>query len=369
MFRALSYVSVLLYIFSFRATASTQAKENDKEIHFSVLGEKVYLKKEKSYHFSDPNLVDVHVNNTDDRFFIGLKQGKLTYRAGEEQHIHLIISKEQHEYLKEVLWLTLNTSLSWSVSNQTLKLSGPIASKELYDFLLARCKEKKTTKILLDLETKNPSEEITSCLGYLNSLKEYSVDLMLVDHARLKNKGLNLGGPGGLLWTRSSEGQLRLEEISGELKAFKSKERSKGEMSFSARLSETESLTFTNGLEVGVQNNAVFSRTPIDWKNITSKIFLKILKSNDKQALIEIELDKSSLTGKTNVFKKESFKKQNQLELGKWIRLFSYSQSTKDQQKTSPLFLWSFLGLNSKSKSLQKKELWLKLKLLNPNTI
>jgi|GEM_PF-5140523 len=341
MIKALPYASVLYFIFSviFSLETAASSKENDNNTHSSVLGEKVYLKKANSYHFSDPNLVDVHVNDANKRFFIGLKQGELTYRVDEEQHTHLILSKKQQGFLKDVLWLTLDSSLTWGVKDKTLTLSGPLASKELYKFLLKTCKDKKNAHIVLDLKIKNPSEEMHPCLGYLNSLKEYAIELMLIDNARLKNKGLGLGGPGGLLWVRSPEGQLRLEEISGEVKASKSKERSKGEMSFSARLSETESLTFTNGLEVGVQNNAVFSRAPIDWKNITSRIFLKILKSNDKQALVEMELDKSSLTGEKNVFKKESFKKQSQLKLGTWIKLFSYSQSTKDQQKLSPLFL------------------------------
>jgi hypothetical protein len=382
MIKTLSYASALFFIFSFIVffnvffnvfLTSPAAFSNDKnqlkttnevKVQSSVVGNKVYLKKAKSYHFSDPNLIDVHVNGTDKRFFIGLKQGELSYRVGEEEHTHLILSKAQQEFLDEVSWLILDTSLTWDVEDKTLKLSGPLGSKELYDFLLKTCKEKQNANILLDLESKHQSKEMHPCLGYLNTLKEYALDLMLVDHARLKNRGLGLGGPEGLLWLRSRQGQLRLEEISGEVKASKSKEQSKGEMSFSSRISETESLTFTNGLEVGVQNNAVFSRAPIDWKNITSRIFLKIIKSNDKQALIELELDKSSLTGEKNVFKKESFKKQSQLELGKWIKLFSYAQSTKDQQKKSPLFVTSLLGLKSKSKSLQKKELWVKIKLL-----
>ena len=324
----------------------------------SLVGDKVTLSPSSSYHFSNPELIEVHLKNKPN-FFIGLKEGLLNYNIQKERKKHFILTKEQMRFFQKTNPLISKTLLTWGMEDKNLIIKGQAISDTLYNYLFAECKKSKG-RIVLDLKTPNPSQEIHPCLGYLNLKPKIQAHLMLINHARMKDQSVGLGAPSALPWTLTPEGQLQLQEVFGEIQSSKSQDKSKGEMTFEGLLSLNQPLRFTNGLEIGIQPRSILARSSIEWKNITSHIFLDLLDLDEKQALIEVDFKKMSRTGQTNVFKKESFKRKNQLNLNQWVKLLTYIETTEDHQRRSPLSFFLF-GKKSRSQLSQKKELWLKL--------
>ena len=327
-------------------------------VETSLLGNKVHLSPSSNYHFSDPGLVEVHLEGQTN-FFIGIAQGAFDYNVGPVKKRHFILSEKQKIFFDKTKILISQTYLEWEMNNDILIIQGNSASDTLYSYLLNECK-KTNSKIKLQITTPNPSLEIHPCLGHLKSKPKVQAHLMLINRARLSDKGFGLGAPSSLPWSLSDEGQLKLQELFGEVKASTSREKSKGEMIFEGLVSLEQPLKFTNGLEVGVQPRSILARGGVEWKNITSHISLDLIDFNERQALIEVDFKKMSRTGEANVFKTESFKRKNQLLLNQWIKLLTYIETTEDNQRRSPLSLF-LLGKRSKSLTSQRKELWLKL--------
>ena len=327
----------------------------------SVVGEKVILKESKSYHFSDPKMASVHVDKKP-AFFIGLQPGLINYEYGRIKVRHFILSKEQKQFFHKTDFLVSKSFLQWDMEDSSLTISGSAIQDSLYNYLFAECK-RANARIILKIETKNPSDEIHPCLGHLPKKPDVEVRLMLINKARLSNRGLGLGAPSSVPWILTPEGQLKVEEVFGEISATRSSEDSKGEMIFEGLISTDQPLKFTNGLEVGVQPRSIISQSGVDWKSITSSISLDLIKYNNKEALINVNFKKMSRTGETNVFKTESFNRSNQVRLKKWVKLLTYIETTDDKKKISLLGVF-LLGKNSSSKTSQQKELWLRLQEL-----
>jgi len=101
----------------------------------SVIGDKVLLPTAESYHFSDPNLVEVHLEN-DPRFFIGLQEGSFHYEAGSKKTEHFILNSQQNQFFKKTNPLISKTTLNWSMDQKTLFIKGDTTSDTLYNYLL-----------------------------------------------------------------------------------------------------------------------------------------------------------------------------------------------------------------------------------------
>jgi len=339
----------LFFLYNFSIALST-----------SIAGDKVNLEYSNSYHFSESNLVEVHLNNKKP-FFIGLKEGYLSYNVGNNKKNHFILNKRQHKFFTKTDHIVSQSLLNWEMDNENLVIYGQTTSKSLFNYLFQECK-KSESNIVLKIKTNTSNNEIHPCLGHLNSKPKVEAHLMLINKTRVQSKSLGLGAPDMLPWEYTQEGQLKLNEISGDLNASKSKNNSKGEVSFTGLLSVGRPLNFTNGLEVGIENPGanIFSRGNIEWKKLTSNITLDLKEFNKKQALIDVNFIKKSRTGETNTFRTESFKRSNQLKLNTWVKLLTYIENEEGKHKKSPLFI-SALGLRKKAKSRQEKELWIKL--------
>ena len=325
-------------------------------LNISIKGDTVSLPTSTSYHFSNPKIIEVHLENKD-KFFIGIEEGFLHYRVGKKKLKHFILTKEQNYFFKKTNKLISNTLLNWDMEDQTLIVKGSTTPDILYNYLFKECKK---SRAKIRLQIPNHNQEIHPCLGHLHTKPKVQVHLMLINRARLKDKSIGLGAASALPWNMTKEGQFQIQNVFGEIKASRSQEKSKGEMIFEGLISLDQPLKFTNGLEVGVQPRSILARSGVEWKNITSHISLDLLNFNKKQALLEVDFKKMSRTGKANVFKTESFKRKNQLNLGQWIKILTYIETTKDHQRRSPLGLF-LLGEGSRSQTSQKKELWLKL--------
>lgn len=327
----------------------------------SVIGDKYALSPSKSYHFSKSDLIEVHLNQTSSPFFIGIKEGAFNFVIGKNKHRHFILNEKQHHFFSKTSSLIKDSLMTWNMNDTVLTLNGPTMSDNLYSYLFKECK-KANTSILLELKTPNPSSEAHPCLGFKKPKNKVQVHLMLINKTRIRNKSLGLGAPSSLPWTLTPEGQLGLNEISGEINASTAKGKNKGEMIFEGLLSIKSPLVFTNGLEVGIQTPGatLLTRGNIQWKNITSRISLDLKDFNKKQAIIDVDFKKMSRTSETNTFRTESFKRTNQLKLNKWVRLLNFIETTEGAQKRSPLAI-SVFGNRKKSKTIQEKELWIKL--------
>ena len=328
------------------------------EIKPVLINSKVAIPKASSYHFSDAALVKADLTNPKSPYFIGLREGLLTVKFESSEIDYLILNEKKYKFFNLINIAVQGSVLKWGFSNDALTLSGNTMSSDFSKFLIDKCINS-DAKVFLNI-TPKPESTLHPCLGYLKNNKSAWVSLMLVSKAKLKDFGVGLGAPNSLPWTINDNQQIELENVFGELQAGKNKNTSKGEFYFEGSVSKAQPLMFSSGLEVGVQPRTVFGNATITWKNITNTINLNLLELNDRQGRFEIDLSKKSLTGEENVFKTESFKKTHLGKLNLWIKALTFKENTQDKSRASPLGI-SLFGKNSKSNSLQDKEVWIKI--------
>lgn len=323
-----------------------------------LINSKVSLPASNTYHFSDAALVKADLNNTSEPYFIGLKEGLLKIKHGHNEKSFLILNEKKFEFFKVLNVAIKGSLLKWGFSNGFLTVSGKTLSLKFSKFLVNKCMNSEVN-VLLNIEPK-PANILHPCLGYINDNQSAWVSLMLVSKAKLNDFGVGLGASKTLPWVLNENNQLELENVFGEIQAGKNKSTSKGEFYFEGSVAKDQPLTFSNGLEVGVQPRTVFGNATISWKNITNTVILNLLELNDRQGRFEIDLTKKSRTGEENVFKTETFKKTHLAKLNTWVKALTFKENTQDKTKVSPLGL-SIFGKNSKSHSLQDKEVWIKI--------
>lgn len=323
-----------------------------------LLNSKVILPKARSYHFSDAALVKADLSNSSKPYFVGLKEGLLKVKYNQKDLNFLILNKKKYQFFKTTNTAVQGSVLKWGFSAQALTLSGKTMSKAFSKFLVDKCMRSEA-RVLLKINPK-PKNTLHPCLGYIEDHQSAWVSLMLVSKAKLKDFGYGLGVPESLPWNINENQQLELENVFGEIQAGSNKNTSQGEFYFEGSVAKDQPLTFSSGLEVGVQPRTVFGNATITWKNITNTVTLNLLELNDRQGRFEIDLTKKNRTGEENVFKTESFKKTHLATLNTWIKALTFLENTDDKNKTSPLGI-SLFGKNSKSKSMQDKEVWIKI--------
>lgn len=339
--------------FSFFAHASSSVS----------VGERFYLKKQKSYHFSSGDLIEPHVS-APQPFVVGLKAGHLTYEEQGQVKNLFILNPGQKFFFDQVNFLvTSSPFLDWTYTEKNLVLRGKALGPAEFKFLVQHCVLAKNSQIKIILEKDfflPQSQEERSCLreSYHNDIKILS--LAFISKNSQKRKRAGIGGPISLDWQLDEHLTPIGQNYGGQAALGKNSSQSKGDFILSGQISPSSPIDFEKGLEVGVQSGSLFSRKNLEWKRASTQITAELKKLKSRSAQILLSIKDQSRTGEKNVFQSNKIQKTLVLEYGVWLKFLSFQQNNRDKSKGG--FLGSsVLGQKSKGQSQEQIEVWVRL--------